>query len=260
MPVDDNWASGNAYEPYVGRWSRLVADEFLDWLAVPPGGAWLDVGCGTGALSEAILARCAPSHVLGIDPSQGFIDYARRRLAGEPTDFRVGDALELGEPEASRDAVVSGLVLNFVPDAPRAVAQMAAVARVGGVVADYVWDYEGMGLMRHFWEAAADIDPTAVALNESTRFGAWQPDLLERLFADLDDVATREIVVPTPFRDFDDYWTPFLGGMGAAPSYLAACDEATRDAVREALRDRVPTRDDGSIALTARAWAVRATR
>lgn len=261
MAVADNWASGDAYEPYVGRWSRLVATEFIDWLGVEAGAEWLDVGCGTGALSETIVRQAAPAHVLGIDPSEGFIAYARRQLEGAPVELNVGDALDLGERDASRDAVVSGLVLNFVPDAQAAVVEMARVVHPGGIVAAYVWDYAGgMQLMRFFWDAAADVDPEAVALHEKERFGDWQPPLLERLFSELSEVQSREIVVATPFRDFDDYWAPFLGGMGAAPSFLATRDGATRDAIRERLRGRLPQNGDGSIELTARAWAVKGRR
>ena len=145
------WDSGDAYEPYVGRWSRLVAREFLGWLAVPPGGCWLDVGCGTGALVETFLALSAPSEVVGIDPSQAYVASARDRVNDPRVRFEVGDAQALQAASATFDAVVAGLVLNFVPVPEKAVSEMARVARRGGVVAAYVWDYaEGMQMMRHF--------------------------------------------------------------------------------------------------------------
>lgn len=139
----------------MGRWSRLVAREFLAWLAVSPDSAWLDVGCGTGALMQGILDVEAPRSVVGIDPSEGYIGYAREHVRYDRVRFEVGDAHNLPFEAATFDAVVSGLVLNFVPEPARAVAEMKRVARPGGTVAAYVWDYAGkMELMRYFWDAA----------------------------------------------------------------------------------------------------------
>ncbi len=150
------WASGEVYEPYVGRWSRRVARSFLTWLAIPPGQRWLDVGCGTGALSQTILEQATPEAVQGIDPSEGFIVYAREHIRDGRASFETGDARHLPYPEARFDVVASGLVLNFVPDPPSAVAEMLRVVRPGGIVAAYVWDYAGeMQMMRHFWDAAS---------------------------------------------------------------------------------------------------------
>ena len=255
----DVWAAGRLYEPYVGRWSRLVAREFLDWLAVPQGRDWVDVGCGTGALTQTILARAAPLRTTGIDPSQGFVEYARAHV-GPAANFEVGDAQALPLPDASADAVVSGLVLNFVKEPKRAVAEMRRVARPGAAVAAYVWDYAGrMQLMRYFWDAAAELDPAARDLDEGRRFPMCNPPSLAALFADagLADVATLGLEVPTRFRDFDDYWAPFLGGQGPAPGYCMSLAQEPRAALRESLRARLPIASDGSIPLVARAWAVR---
>jgi SAM-dependent methyltransferase len=252
------WAVGNAYEPYVGRWSRVVAGEFVPWLRVAAGAAWLDVGCGTGALSHTVVQAADPAVVVGIDPSVGFLAHARAKLAGGAR-FAAADARRLPAGDARFDAVVSGLVLNFVPDPGQAVREMARVARPGGRVAAYVWDYAGrMELIRHFWDAAAAIDPAAVELDEGRRFGLCQPEPLARLFqeAGLDEVEVRSIEVPTRFRDFDDYWSPFLGGQGPAPGYAMSLDEPRRVALREELRRRLPVTGDGSIPLVARSWAV----
>ncbi|MGQ0572315.1 MAG: class I SAM-dependent methyltransferase, partial [Armatimonadota bacterium] len=214
------WASGSAYEQYVGRWSRLVAKEFLTWLAVSPGAAWLDVGCGTGALSEGIFTWAEPAHVEGIDSSAAYVEYARGRLRDPRARFVVGDAQQLPQPGESFDAVVSGLVLNFVPRPEAALAEMGRVVRPGGGVAVYVWDYAGrMQLMRYFWDAAAALDPAAGHLDEGRRSPICRPDALEALCrgAGLEQVESRPIDVPTRFRDFDDYWSPFLGGQGPAP-------------------------------------------
>ncbi len=257
------WASGSPYEAYVGRWSRLVAREFLPWLAVPSGSRWLDTGCGTGALSEAILREAGPAEVVGTDPSDGFIAYAREHVRDERATFEVADAQALPFEDDHFDAVVSGLVLNFIPSPERALAEMVRVVRPSGTVAAYVWDYAGeMQLMRHFWDAAAALDPAAVELDEGRRFPLCRPDPLERLFRDasLDIVEVRSIDVPTVLRDFDDYWTPFLGAQGPAPSYAMSLSEQQRVALRERIRAGLPTADDGSIRLIARAWAVRGTK
>ncbi len=252
------WAVGAAYEPYVGRWSRAVAREFLAWLAVPAGSRWLDVGCGTGALSATILAAAQPSTVTGIDASEGFAAYARKQIGDERATFLQADAQALAFPDGNFDASVSGLVLNFLPEPGRGLAEMARVTRPGGTVAVYIWDYAGeMQLMRHFWDAAAALDPAAIDLDEGRRFPICHPEPLEQHFSDagLSDVQVRAIDVPTVFRDFDDYWSPFLGGQGPAPSYTMALSEEQRTALRERLRSALPSATDGSISLIARAWA-----
>jgi SAM-dependent methyltransferase len=256
------WAAGDAYEPFIGRWSRPVARELVAWLGVGGGGAWLDVGCGTGALSQAVLDMADPAAVVCLDPSVGFVAYARAQLADRRARFVAADARRLPLADGRFDAVVSGLVLNFVPDPVRAVREMARVTRPGGRVVAYVWDYAGrMQLIRRFWDAAAATDPAAVELDEGRRFAVCRPEPLARLFRDagLAEVGVRPIEVPTRFRDFDDYWTPFLGGQGPAPGYLTSLDEPRRAALREELRRRLPVAADGSIPLVARAWAVGGT-
>jgi len=256
----ERWASGDLYEPYVGRWSRPVARELLGWLGKPTGLAWLDVGCGTGALVGAIAEHCAPKRLVGIDPSAGFLELARRRLADRTAELRQAGAQDLPFAAGEFDRVVSGLVLNFIPDQARAMAEIVRVTRPGGEVALYVWDYaDKMELMRRFWDAAVALDPHARELDEGTRFPVCRPEPLRRLFqaAGLGAVDSRPIDVPTRFRDFDDYWTPFLGGQGPAPGYCMSLTEAARAALRERLRASLPTEPDGSIRLVARAWAVR---
>lgn len=254
----DTWAAGKLYEPYVGRWSRLVAKDFLAWLDIPPGFAWLDVGCGTGALTETILRHGEPRSVKGIDPSAGFIEHARAHIADAKATFDVADAQSLPLEPASFDAAVSGLVLNFVPKPALAAREMARVVRPGGVVAAYVWDYAGkMELMRYFWDAAMELDRAAVDLDEGRRFPLCQQGPLNDLFtqAGLREVEVRSIDVSTRFGDFDDYWTPFLGGQGPAPGYAMSLSEERRRALRDRIRDKLPIASDGSIELIARAWA-----
>ncbi len=254
----DNWASGDAYEPYVGRWSRVVARELLRWLDVPANASWLDVGCGTGALSQTILSTASPSAVTGIDRSEEFVAYARAQLRDPRARFEVGDAQALPVESSTYDVAVSGLVLNFIPEPALAVAEMARATR--GVVAVYVWDYaEKMEFMRHFWDAAAALDARAAELDEGRRFPICQAEPLRELFvgAGLRDVAVRAIDIDTTFRDFDDYWAPFLGGQGPAPTYVQSLNDAEKERLREQLRATLPFAHDGSIPMVARAWAVR---
>lgn len=256
----ETWAAGRQYEPYVGRWSRLAARDFLAWLATPPDLDWLDVGCGTGALTAVILQHASPRSVTGVDPSTGFVEYARAHIGDPRARFDVADAQSLPLETARFGAAVSGLVLNFVPKPALAVQEMARTARPGGLVAAYVWDYAGkMELMRHFWDAAVELDRAAFELDEGRRFPLCQPDPLTKLFsgAGLRDVEVRPLDIPTRFRDFDDYWTPFLGGQGPAPGYAMSLNEARRAGLRERIRAKLPTASDGSIDLIARAWAVR---
>jgi SAM-dependent methyltransferase len=260
-PVDarERWTHGDPYEQYVGRWSRLVAPAFLSWLRLPPGRRWVDVGCGTGALCDAICQHCSPSMVIGVEPSEGFLEAARTNL-GPRADIRHGSATEMPLDDASADAVVSALSLNFVKDPPAALAEMARVTARGGTIGAYVWDYAGrMDLMRFFWDAAVELDPAAAQLDEGIRFPLCRPEPLQALFtaSGLADVAVTPIDVPTRFADFEDYWQPFLGGQGPAPAYAMSLDQAARARLRERLRERTPFAADGSISLTARAWAVR---
>jgi SAM-dependent methyltransferase len=200
--------------------------------------------------------------VEGVDTSEAFVAYAAERVGDPRASFAVADAQALDRPDASFDAVASSLVLNFLPDQARGAAEMRRVVRPGGVVAGYVWDYGGeMQLMRRFWDAAAELDPAAGALDEGQRMAGCNPADLEALFAGagLGSVETRAIDVPTVFRDFDDYWSPFEGGQGPAPGYCVSLPGARRAALRERLRETLPAEPDGSIRLIARAFAVRGT-
>ena len=258
--MPDVWTDGSGYESYVGRWSRSIAREFLHWLAVPPGSAWLDFGCGTGALSQTILADGSPRLVVGCDRSSGYVGFARHQTADKRAEFVVAELPDLPRLADGFDAVVAGLVLNFLPTPAEGLAAMKSRASKGGTIAAYVWDYaEGMQLMRMFWDAATNIDVGARALDEGARFPLCRADRLRELFesAGLRDVLVHPIVVPTVFRDFDDYWTPFLSGQGPAPGYALSLSSERRSRLRDAVRQRLSTAADGTISLTARAWAVK---
>ncbi len=259
--LSDIWEGGDPYEQYVGRWSRRVAPLFLSWLSIPAGRRWLDVGCGTGALCAAIVDHCSLSSVVGVEPSEGFLKIAREHLAGRAAVDR-GSATAIPLDHASVDVVVSGLVLNFVPDPRAALAEMARVTANGGTIGAYVWDYAGkMELMRFFWDAAIELNPDAAKLNEGIRFPLCSPEALAALFtaAGLNRVELRAIDIQTPFASFDDYWQPFLGGQGPAPAYAMSLDETARARLRDSIRERIPVGAGGSISLTARAWAICAT-
>lgn len=258
----DAWQAGDSYEAYMGRWSRPVAAKFLDWLDVPDGLDWLEVGCGTGALSSAIVERCRPKRLVAVDPSQGFVDKARENVSESYAEFRVGDAQALTQDAASCDVVASALMLNFVPDKAQALGEMKRVARPGGVVGFYVWDYPGGGVefMRAFWDAATALNPDAADLTEDKRFPFCTPDGLTEIAAacGLGDVECTALESPTVFRDFDDYWRPFTLGAGPAPGYCVSLEPDARAQLKKKLSDSLPRRDDGSIALKTRAWAVKA--
>jgi trans-aconitate methyltransferase len=234
----------------------LVAAEFVAWLDQPPGLRWLDVGCGTGALTSTILRTADPASVLGVDPSAGFVEYARKTVTDERASFEVRSAAEL--PDGPYDTVVAGLVLNFIPERVEALRQMR---EIGSTVAVYVWDYsDGMELMRYFFDAMIEVRPQDREHDEGLRFAFCTAQGLDGLFSEggFTKVDLREIVVPTEFASFDDYWQPFLGGQGVAPAYLRALDEADQLALREAVRSRLPIAADGTIRLKARAWAAKA--
>jgi ubiquinone/menaquinone biosynthesis C-methylase UbiE len=254
-----SWKNSAAYEHFIGRWSRLIGKEFLTWLSPVPGIRWLDVGCGTGALSEAIFQLTEPLSVIGIDLSEDFVTYCREHIPNQRASFEKGDALTLPFDAASFDAAVSGLVHNFLPQNQRALAEMKRVVRPGGMISLYVWDYGSkMQLLRHFWNAAKALDPTVYDLDEGRRFSGCKPEPLVEQFtrAGLEQIKVTPIDVWTDFKDFDDYWTPFQGGQGPAPTYTASLDSKHRAALRELLKASLPAAVDGSIPLIARAWAV----
>ncbi len=259
--ISDTWERGNPYERYVGRWSRRVAPEFLAWLQMPPGRRWLDVGCGTGALCAAIVDGCSPASVTGVEPSEGFLKTARENLAGRVA-LHQGNAMAIPLPDAAVDVVVSGLVLNFIPDQHAALGEMARVTSRGGTIAAYVWDYAGkMELMRFFWDAAREIDPGAAKLDEGERFPVCRPEALRALFvgAGLDKPELTQIDITTSFASFEDYWQPFLGGQGPAPAFAMSLDEDTRARLRNRIEARIPAQPGGAISMIARSWAIRAS-
>lgn len=255
------WHSGNPYEFFMGRWSKVVADAFLDWLSPSDKLRWLDVGCGSGALSEAVISKYDPEMVIAIDQSEGFVRTVQERLGNRAT-CKVADALSLPIDDSSIDIVVSGLVLNFIPAPEAALAEMRRVTKIGGTVAAYVWDYAGkMEFLNHFWDVVVELNPGAWEFHEKRRFASSNAESLSDLFIQSGclDVDSYPIEITTKFANFDDYWQPFLGGQGPAPTYVSKLDAAEKEALRDALMNRMPIEQDGSIQLSARAWAVKGT-
>jgi SAM-dependent methyltransferase len=261
-PTEDSWDSSHAYEQYVGRWSGQVADRFLEWLALPAGLAWADIGCGTGALVSSILTLASPASATGIDASSSFVSHAQERARDPRAHFLVGDATRLPWKASCFDVSVSSLVLNFVQDPDIMTQEMTRVTKPGGGVAVYVWDYAGgMQMMRHFWDAANTVSPGDINLDEAERFPLCQPEPLQALFERnrLKSVSVHSIEIPTVFQNFDDYWRPFLGSTGPAPAYLAKVSDDVRERIRSTLESQLAPQKDSPIVMSARAWAVRGT-
>ena len=256
----DKWAAGGTYEDFMGRWSRVLAPRFVSWLSVHPNANWLDVGCGTGALSDAICVAARPASVVACDPSEPFIEYARRRQVGPRVSFAVAGIGQLPARPGGFDSVTSLLALNFFPEPEAAIDEMRRVTAANGLVSACVWDYAGrMEFLRCFWDCVGGMDPSAAALDEGRRFPICRPGALESLFrkGGLVDVVCDSIEIPTRFSAFADFWNPLLGGTGPAPTYVANLDPPQREALAARLERVLPREPDGAISLVARAWVVR---
>ena len=247
---------GAAYERYMGKWSQLAGRAFLDWLAPASGLRWLDVGCGNGAFTERLVERCAPVSVQGIDPSEGQLAYARTRPAARVAQFRPGDAMAQPFPDDTFDAAVMPLVIFFVPDPAKGVAEMARVVRPGGTVAAYAWDMSGGGFP--YAALQDEMRGLGVAVPVPPSPGASRMAALRDLWtgAGLDAVETREIPVHRTFADFDDYWATVLGGPSVGPK-LAAMAAEDLALLQARMRACLPTDATGRITCGARANAVK---
>jgi SAM-dependent methyltransferase len=222
----DRWDDGSAYDRYMGRWSSAVAAVFVDWLEVPNGAAWLDVGCGTGRLSQTLLARAAPRLVIGCDRSPAYVAFAAAGGADARLTYVVAESPHLPTVPGGFDAVVSGLVLNFLPEPVESLRAMAARAHPRGVVAAYVWDYaDGMRPLRVFWDAATELDPGARERDEGVTFPDCSRERLQDLWVrgGLRDVSVRALDITAVFADFDDYWRRSSAARGRLPATWPAC-------------------------------------
>ncbi len=257
--IKDKWNDGDPYEYFMGRWSSLMSIVFLKWLNMPSNLNWLDVGCGTGALSEAIEKNCNPKHLASIDPSESFIEKVKHRISitGE---FKVGSVENVPFKKESFEVIVSGLALNFFPDLEKALSELKRVSKPNGVIAAYVWDYSGrMDFLRHFWDAAYQIDPKSIEHDEGLRFPICNSENLISAFknADIIEIESAQLDIDTIFKDFDDFWNPFLGLQGPAPSYLASLNNELQKDLKNKIKERLQFESDGSIKLVGRAIAIR---
>lgn len=257
----DAWAAGENYERYMGRWSRAIAAKFIDWLAPPDNAEWLEIGIGTGALTEAILQGGHPASVLGIDASEDFVRHAISNFTDDRADFRVANAQNLGFEDNSFEITTSALVLNFIPDRHAALREMHRVTRPGGFVSFYVWDYPGggMGFIDAYWQAAQSVDPRAAEYNEASRFPFCNPEdlLADCLTAGLGNATLEPIEIRTVFTDFNEFWEPFTLGAGPAPGFYQSLSADKQQQLKDRLRQAVGAATP--IDLPARAWAVKAT-
>jgi SAM-dependent methyltransferase len=250
--------SRGAYDRYMGRFSDRLGPAFVSFVEVEPGMRALDVGCGPGALTEVLAERLGADLVAAADPSQSFVAACSERVPG--ADVRLSTAEGLPWPDAAYDVVVSQLVLNFVSDADAALAQMCRVARPGAVLSSCTWDYaEGMQMLRTFWDAAREVDPSALSQGETMRYCTEEELAALWVRHGLVDVETTALEVTADYLDFDDFWSPFTLGVGPGGAYLATLDAERQGHLRENCRRRLGA-PEGPFTLDARAVAVRGRR
>lgn len=254
------WESATAYDRFMGRWSRLAADEFLKWLDPPHQLNWFELGCGTGALTAAILGTANPNQVLAWEPSKPLLALAVDQITDKRVSFEQAGEHDLARLSLPIDVFASGLVLNFLNSPKTALEVIAAQLTPGALVAGYVWDYsEGMEFLSVFWDAATSLDPPASGLDQRTRYPLCAPDQLGSLLESvgLMKLEVEAIEIETYFNSFRDFWEPFLGGTGAAPTYIASLSPERRQQLEDALRTELFPRSGDTLELHARAWAVR---
>ena len=254
----DNWNAADPYEYFMGRWSSLMSIKFLSWLDSTSSDVWLDLGCGTGALSESIINHRSIAQLICVDPSEEFLKKAELRVGRG--QFLVGSGSNIPVSSDTVDMLVSGLVLNFIPNIDSSLLEMKRVLKNGGTLAAYVWDYSGkMEMLRYFWDAAVIENQNAKKLDEGIRFPYCNADSLKKIFenAGLRDIKVTMLDIETRFVDFEDYWKPFLGGQGPAPGYLASLSTEDQEKLKIRIHNSLPIEEDGSITLIGRAIALK---
>jgi SAM-dependent methyltransferase len=251
-----------AYEASMGRWSRQLAPLFVKFAGARDGETILDVGCGTGSLTRALVAATKTTKIVGIDPSEGFVEYARSQITDPRVSFEVGDAQELPCPDGSFDRCMALLIVNFIPDAPKAAREMRRVTRKGGIVATTFWDGGGANKLNScFWDAALAVDPAVkLPIQRPGSYGSAEALLALWKGAGLSDIEIGELTMPCRFSSFDELWQRYIGDPGSGPSssYAAKLTEEHREAIRQKLRQIVlQGAADRRFTLEARAWAVK---
>jgi SAM-dependent methyltransferase len=260
--VTTMWTGAEAYDHLMGRWSRRLAPLLIEFAEIQNGDRVLDVGCGTGSLTRALLEHMPRSEVVGVDPASPYIEYGRQQLTNPQARLEVGDAQNLPYPDAIFDKCLSLLVVNFIPDARRAVEEMCRVTRPGGTVAAAVWDYgEGMEMLRILWDTAVALDPGAETKHERNMPYCRKSELAA-LWTEggLQQVEETSLTIPLEFSSFQDYWTPFLSGVGPSGSYVSSLPAEHQSALQDHLRQRLlGGKGDQPFILQARGWAVQGT-
>jgi SAM-dependent methyltransferase len=255
--ADEIFSDGEVYERLMGRWSRLVGEEFLNWLGLPQGLRWLDVGCGNGAFTEELIARCTPATVMAIDPSDDQLSYARTRPGTRMTQFQVGDAQKIPFGDASFDIAIMALVLSFLPDPAKAIAEMVRVVRPGGWVATYMWDLPGGG---------APVTPIYAAVKSlglapplPPRPGDTRLDAMRELWktAGIEAIGSRVIRIQVAFANFDDFWDSNTVPIGPQGKLIQGMSPSAREQLRARLREHLPIAPDGRIVYESFANAVK---
>lgn len=255
------WNAGKEYTYYMGRWSERIASSFLKWINPPSHQIWLDIGCGTGALSQAILLQTNPALVEAIDTSAAYLQEATCRISDSRIHFQLADAQHLPFPNSTFNWVVSGLVFNFLHDTYGTLQEIKRVLKSDGRLGIYVWDYAGkMEMIRFFWDAVKTLFPDDAHLDEGVRYGDAYPSRLRQILeqAGYTEISTTAIEISMHFVDFEAYWRPFLGGQGPAPAYLRSLHTDQSHRLKQYLQNTLPLQADGSIDLIARAWAIQA--
>jgi SAM-dependent methyltransferase len=248
---------GEAYERLMGRWSRLAGEIFLDWFDIPANVRWLDAGCGNGAFTAALIARCAPVEVIGIDPSEGQVSFARTRPEAKSAQFRIGDAQALPFGDDRFDVAVMALVITFLSDPGKAVSEMARVVRPGGWVGTYMWDVPGGGTPVHpiyvAMESLGMPSPRPPGAEVSRR------DAMQALWKDagLESIETQVIQIPVIYSDFDDFWDSNTVPVGPQGKAIQQMSQTVRAQLRARVREQLPIGPDGRIAYTSFANAVK---
>jgi SAM-dependent methyltransferase len=258
----ESWNDSNAYDLYVGRWSRLIAEDFLHWLQPPPNVSWLEVGCGTGSLTTEILDRTSPSRVLAIDKSDAYLTKARTQIASPLVSFFKTDLSDL-HVGAEFDYITSGLVLNFLPDVEEKLECMIQYLRTGGSISAFVWDYAGhYQPMRIFWDAAKTLYREAAKFDAGIKYPLCTEGSLKALFeaVDLSNIRFRKIERIATFRDFDDYWLPIASAQGSVSEFLGTLSEDKKNDLKTSVKSKLPMALNGEIKLILSALAIEGTK
>jgi SAM-dependent methyltransferase len=254
------FAASAGYESFMGRWSRLLAPHFISFAGVKNGQSVLDVGTGTGSVASTVEASMPASEIVGIDPSAGFITYAQKNAKSARARFEVGDAQALKFKDTSFDHTLALLVMNFIPDHNKAIAEMRRVTRAQGIVSACVWDYDaGMQMLRFFWDEAIALDP-AIEPKDERHMKLSRQGQLGDLWrkAGLVNVQEKPLSIEQNYSSFDDYWGSFVTGAGPGGAYVVSLSEDRRKQLEARMRSRLlGDRKDGPFTLTARAWCVR---